>query len=202
MVIRFRRSSGVERQQLKWFAFAVVVLVTYFVISAILEGFGISEGAVGEFISGLAFLGIPVTVGIAILQYRLWDLDVVVKKALVAGALVVLALAVYAGGGRLVRRGGCRPPESRNPVRDRAPARDRVPTRHAHGSQGGRSVRLRQARYSVRGPDGVLRARGDVLRDRGRPASDGPGTRRGRRRGGGARVATGWTRAPPGGRLA
>ena len=95
MVIRFRRSSGVERQQLKWFAFAVVVLVTYFVISAVLEGLGVSEGAVGEFISGLAFLGIPVTVGVAILQYRLWDLDVVVKKALVAGALVVLALAVY-----------------------------------------------------------------------------------------------------------
>ena len=95
MVFRFRRSSGVERQQLKWFAFAVVVLVTYFVISAVLEGLGISEGGIGEFISGLAFLGIPVAVGIAILQYRLWDLDVVVKKALVAGALVVLALAVY-----------------------------------------------------------------------------------------------------------
>jgi signal transduction histidine kinase len=96
MVIRFRRSSGVERQQLKWFAFAVVVLVTYFVISAVLEGLGISQGDIGEFISGLAFLGIPLAVGISILQYRLWDLDVVVKKALVAGALVVLALAVYA----------------------------------------------------------------------------------------------------------
>ena len=102
MVIRFRRSSGVERQQLKWFAFAVVVLVTYFVISAVLEGLGVSEGAVGEFISGLAFLGIPVTVGIAILQYRLWDLDVVVKKTVVAGMLVVLALAVYAGAVALV----------------------------------------------------------------------------------------------------
>jgi signal transduction histidine kinase len=96
MVIRFRRSSGVERQQLKWFAFAVVALATYFVISAILEGLGISEGGVGEFISGLVFLGIPLAVGIAILQYRLWDLDVVVKKALVAGVLVVLALGVYA----------------------------------------------------------------------------------------------------------
>ena len=102
MVIRFRRSSGVERQQLKWFAFAVVVLVTYFVISAVLEGLGVSEGAVGEVISGLAFLGIPVTVGIAILQYRLWDLDVVVKKTLVAGTLVVLALAVYAGAVALI----------------------------------------------------------------------------------------------------
>ncbi len=102
MVIRFRRSTGVERQQLKWFAFAVVVLVTYFVISAVLEGIGVSEGAVGEFISGLAFLGIPVTVGIAILQYRLWDLDVVVKKTLVAGTLVVLAVGVYAGAVALI----------------------------------------------------------------------------------------------------
>jgi signal transduction histidine kinase len=97
MIIRFRRSRGVERQQLKWFAFAVVVLVTYFVVSSILEALGISEGDLGEFVSGLALLGIPVAVGIAILQYRLWDLDVVVKKAVVAATLVVLALAVYAG---------------------------------------------------------------------------------------------------------
>jgi signal transduction histidine kinase len=95
MFIRFRRSSGVERQQLKWFAFAALVLMTYFLVSAILEAFGVAEGPWGEVVSGLAFLGIPLAVGIAILQYRLWDLDVVVKKALVAGALVVLALAVY-----------------------------------------------------------------------------------------------------------
>jgi signal transduction histidine kinase len=97
MIIRFRRSRGVERQQLKWFAFAVVVLVIYFVVSAILEWLGISEGDLGEFMSGLALLGLPVAVGIAILQYRLWDLDVVVKKAVVVATLVVLALAVYAG---------------------------------------------------------------------------------------------------------
>ncbi len=97
MIIRFRRSRGVERQQLKWFAFAVVVLVTYFLVSSILEWLGISTGDFGEFVFGLAILGIPVAVGIAILQYRLWDLDVVVKKALVAGVLVLLAVAVYAG---------------------------------------------------------------------------------------------------------
>jgi signal transduction histidine kinase len=97
MIIRFRRSRGVERQQLKWFAFAVVVLITYFIVTAVLEGLGISEGDFGEFVSGLALLGLPIAVGIAILQYRLWDLDVVVKKAVVAATLVVLALAVYAG---------------------------------------------------------------------------------------------------------
>jgi signal transduction histidine kinase len=95
MFIRFRRSTGVERQQLKWFAFASTLLAVYFVVSAILEAVGISEGPIAQIVSGLVFAGIPVAVGIAILQYRLWDLDVVVKKALVAGALVVLALAVY-----------------------------------------------------------------------------------------------------------
>jgi signal transduction histidine kinase len=97
MFVRFRRSSGVERQQLKWFAFAAIVLAAYFVVSAITEAWGIGEGSgPSEVISGLAFLGIPVAVGVSILQYRLWELDVVVKKALVAGALVVLALGVYA----------------------------------------------------------------------------------------------------------
>jgi signal transduction histidine kinase len=97
MVIRFRRSKGIERQQLKWFAFAVLVLVAYFLVAAILGVFGISEGSVGEVVSGLAILGIPVAVGISILQFRLWDLDVVVRKAVVAGMLVVLAILVYGG---------------------------------------------------------------------------------------------------------
>lgn len=97
MFVRFGKSSGVERQQLKWFAFAAIVLAAYFVVSAIAEAFGIGEGSgPSEVLSGLAFLGIPVAVGVSILQYRLWELDVVVKKALVAGALVVLALGVYA----------------------------------------------------------------------------------------------------------
>jgi signal transduction histidine kinase len=97
MIMRFRRSTGVERQQLKWFAFAAVLLVTYFIGSTIVEVLGISEGAWGEVLSGLAFLGLPVAVGIAILQFRLWDLDVVVRKAVVAGTLVVFAILVYAG---------------------------------------------------------------------------------------------------------
>jgi signal transduction histidine kinase len=102
MVVRFRRSRGVERQQLKWFAFAATILVVYFIASAVLEALEISEGSVGQVISGLAFAGIPVAVGVAILQYRLWDLDVVVKKTVVAGSLVLLAIAVYAGAVALI----------------------------------------------------------------------------------------------------
>jgi signal transduction histidine kinase len=102
MVIRFRRSSGVERQQLKWFAFAVLVLVTYFVTTTVLEILGARPGPVFDVLSGVAFLGIPVAVGIAILQYRLWDLDVVVRKTVVAGVLVLLALLVYTAAAALV----------------------------------------------------------------------------------------------------
>ena len=102
MIVRFRRSSGVERQQLRWFAFAAVVLVTNFLVTAILDASDIPTGTLGEVISGVTFLGIPVAVGIAILQYRLWDLDIVVKKAVVAGTVVVLALLVYAGAVALI----------------------------------------------------------------------------------------------------
>jgi signal transduction histidine kinase len=104
MVVRFRRSSGVERQQLKWFAFAAVVLVAYFLVSAVLDAFGIPEGTWSEVLSGLAFLGIPIAVGIAILQFHLWDLDVVVRKAVVAGMLVVLAVVVYGGAVALIAK--------------------------------------------------------------------------------------------------
>ena len=46
--------------------------------------------------SGIAFIALPVSVAIAVLQYHLYDLDVVVKKALVAGALVLLVIGAYA----------------------------------------------------------------------------------------------------------
>ena len=202
MVVRFRRSRGVERQQLKWFAFAVVVLVTYFVISAVLEGLGVSEGAVGEVISGLAFLGIPVTVGIAILQYRLWDLDVVVKKTFVAGTVVVLALAVYAGAVALV---GAITVENERPALLFAIALG-LGIAFRPAMRIGRRVAdrrgLRQARHALRGPDRVLRARRRFLRDGGRSAADGAGPRRGLRGRGGARVAPFGPPPPPSRRVA
>jgi signal transduction histidine kinase len=95
LILRFRRSRGVERQQLKWFAFAGGLVATYLVISIALELLRVDISAVDQIISGLLYLGIPTAVGIAILQYRLWDLDVVVKKTVVAGTLVLLALVVY-----------------------------------------------------------------------------------------------------------
>jgi signal transduction histidine kinase len=97
-VMRFVASKGVERQQIKWFAFAVAFFVVYLTVSDLLHFSGLADSIA----SGAAFALLPVTIGLSILQYRLWDLDVVIKKAVVAGTLVVLAIGVYAGAVALV----------------------------------------------------------------------------------------------------
>jgi signal transduction histidine kinase len=71
------------------------MLVFSFVLSEVLLQFGIESGLIDAFISGIPFIALPVSIGIAILRYRLYDLDVVVKKTIVAGALVVLVIAIY-----------------------------------------------------------------------------------------------------------
>jgi signal transduction histidine kinase len=96
LVLRFRRSRGVERQQIKWVALALGFLVASFLLSTIASGIGLDETLIDTIVSGLAFIALPVSVAIAVLQYHLYDLDVVVKKALVAGALVLLVIAAYA----------------------------------------------------------------------------------------------------------
>jgi signal transduction histidine kinase len=96
LLIRFRRSSGVERQQIKWVALAVAALVGSFFLSTIAGAIGLDEGLVDTVLSGIAFTALPVSVAVAVLQYHLYDLDVVVKKALVAGTLVLLVIGAYA----------------------------------------------------------------------------------------------------------
>jgi signal transduction histidine kinase len=97
LVLRFRRSSGVERQQIKWVALAVAFLASSFVLSTVASAIGLNGDLIDSIVSGIAFITLPVAVAVAVLQYHLYDLDVVVKKALVAGALVLLVIAAYAG---------------------------------------------------------------------------------------------------------
>jgi hypothetical protein len=96
VIVRFRRSRGDERQQLKWFAYAVAVMVVVFVIWFSLELAGLVP------LSALAFtvplLGLPIAVGIAILKYRLYDIDFLINRTLVYGALTVTLVALYFGG--------------------------------------------------------------------------------------------------------
>jgi hypothetical protein len=97
IVLRFRRSRGVEREQLKWLAFAGGVVIGAFLVSFALDGLlpagARLSGGVG--LVGLAL--IPVAVAVAILRYRLYEIDRVISKTLVYGALTVVLGAAYAG---------------------------------------------------------------------------------------------------------
>jgi hypothetical protein len=95
LVVRFRRSRGVERQQLKWVTAAGCLLVASFPVSALLDN-GVSEVA-GWTCLLFALLGLAVAVSVALLRFRLYDLDVVINRTLVYGALTAALAAAYLG---------------------------------------------------------------------------------------------------------
>ena len=113
VVQRFRRSQGDERQQLKLFVFIAAV--------GAIGGFGLPASVAGgphtvlwwvQFVAttGILPLGLPLAIGVAILRYRLYDLDIVINRTLVYGALAAFITAVYVGIvvgiGALVGSGG------------------------------------------------------------------------------------------------
>ena len=95
LVVRFRRAKGDERQQIKWVVLALVLLVFSFALTEVLLQLGIENALVDTIVSGTAFIAIPVSIGIAVLRFHLYELDVVVKKTLVAGTLALFVIAVY-----------------------------------------------------------------------------------------------------------
>ena len=98
IVVRFRRSRGVERLQLKWVAYAgsvtvggfFVTFVTFYSGQTLISDIGLVTGVVG-------FVLLPVAVGVAILRYRLFDIDRVISKTLVYATLSLLLGAAYVG---------------------------------------------------------------------------------------------------------
>jgi hypothetical protein len=93
VVLRFRRSRGVERQQLKWFTYAAALMSLFLVLSDYL----LPQSGVVEVLYGLVIALVPVAAGVAVLRYRLYDIDRLVNRTLVYGALTALLGAVYAG---------------------------------------------------------------------------------------------------------
>jgi hypothetical protein len=103
LVVRLRRSRGVERLQLKWFAFAGSLMLTALLLAAV--GLATEHTAVGNVVGNvgwLAFLflvvfGLPAALGASILRHRLYDIDVVINRTLVYGALTATLGATYLG---------------------------------------------------------------------------------------------------------
>ena len=97
VVVRLRGSEGVERQQLKWFAYAAGLLLIGLAASAVSELTGYQPlGNAGWAIFLFSLLiGLPLAIAVAILRHRLYDIDVVIKRTLVYGSLTVLLAAAY-----------------------------------------------------------------------------------------------------------
>jgi hypothetical protein len=111
VVVRFRRSRGAERQQLKWFAYVGILAITCLFVAVVSSTVTGEDGpaaftalAVACWLSGLALIafGLPAATGIAILRHRLYDVDVVIRRTLVYGALTATLGAAYLGSVLLV----------------------------------------------------------------------------------------------------
>jgi hypothetical protein len=87
LVLRFWRSRGEEREQYKWLAFAAGVLVISFPFAEFNE--------VASAISGLAFLALPISIAIAVLRYRLYDIDLIINRTLVYVPLTGILAGLY-----------------------------------------------------------------------------------------------------------
>ena len=106
LILRYRRSGGEERQQIKWIAFAAsfmgLVLLSILLSELIFGLETLSKlpwwVSLQPIALGLSYAGVPVAVGFAILRHRLYDIDVVINRTLVYGALTATLALIYFGG--------------------------------------------------------------------------------------------------------
>jgi hypothetical protein len=106
LVVRFRRARGVERQQLRWLAWAAAVAVLGAAVA--LGGLAVGATALVTWAISISFAVLPLAIGAAILRYRLYDLDHIISRTLGYGLLTVLLgggyAAVVLGLGQLLGR--------------------------------------------------------------------------------------------------
>ncbi|MBA2715092.1 MAG: hypothetical protein H0U55_16260, partial [Rubrobacteraceae bacterium] len=94
LVVRLIRSRGEERQQIKWFvAAAVLGTLALFGDSLLLPQN--AGGELGNWLWPIVFASLPIAVGIGVLRYRLYDIDIIINRTLVYGALTVCIIGIY-----------------------------------------------------------------------------------------------------------
>ena len=94
LVFRFWRSRGEERQQIKWLAFAAAFIPVWFMTNGPVERV---FPALFDVLDALVIAAVPVAAGIAIMRYRLYDIDVIINRTLVYGSLTAMLVLVYFG---------------------------------------------------------------------------------------------------------
>jgi hypothetical protein len=100
LVLRFQRARGDEREQYKWFTFAAALFPFALVVVQVLDAvFGQASTAdtIGSTLSGIVATAIPIATAIAVLRYRLYEIDRIVSRAVVYGVLTVVLGGIYVG---------------------------------------------------------------------------------------------------------
>jgi hypothetical protein len=99
LFVRLRRAEGVERQQLKWFAYAAAMFASGIVLLVIPLAVDTPSWFVRAATAVFTAAGtaIPITIGIAILRYRLYEIDRLINRTLVYGSLTVVLILLYVG---------------------------------------------------------------------------------------------------------
>ena len=97
LVFRYRSAGGLERQQIKWFAYAAAIFAIFPTLDLLWPG-GLPENALFQTISESgAILGLYVAIGVAISRYRLYDIDILINRTIVYASLTVTLIALYFG---------------------------------------------------------------------------------------------------------
>jgi hypothetical protein len=107
LAVRYRRAHDIERQQLRWLAAALVVLGI-----AVMAGSGLyylvpdaaGSGFAAWFPAIVAMTCVPIAIGIAVLRYRLYEIDTVINRALVYGSLTAIVAGIYTASIALMQR--------------------------------------------------------------------------------------------------
>jgi hypothetical protein len=94
LILRFRRARGEERQQIKWLAYAAAAVPVWFLTNWWIEAM---TPVVFRVLDALILTGVPVAAGIAILKYRLYDIDVIIRRTLIYTLLTALLALLYLG---------------------------------------------------------------------------------------------------------
>jgi hypothetical protein len=100
LFVRYRRASDTEREQIKWLLYACAVFVVVYVGGTVggVAGSNDLGGYIWGILFGLSLVMLPAAIGIAVLRYSLYEIDVVINRTLVYGSLTAMLVASYFGG--------------------------------------------------------------------------------------------------------
>jgi hypothetical protein len=97
VIVRFRKARGDERQQLKWLAYGTIVSLLIIVVIIVFIFTNVDTGFLSSALFYLPVLIISISAGIAIMRYRLYNIDILINRTLVYGALTALLAMIYFG---------------------------------------------------------------------------------------------------------